>query len=83
MGSAETFRETVCIDMPDDLVPKLPANCPQCGQPLRYVTTISSGGMTYRPGVTITTESDVHIYLCAQDGQFRVTAKDGLWPVPA
>jgi hypothetical protein len=64
--------------MPENRQPPFVLTCPQCGEALRYISTIKSGSVPLQPGVTITTNADMHIYRCPRDGQFRFMQEDGL-----
>ena len=49
----------------------LPLNCPQCGQPMRYVHATAPDGQTL-PANAPPTPSTVYVYACAQHGSIRL-----------
>jgi hypothetical protein len=62
--------------------PDLKPNCPKCGKPLPYVSSLSSGPGAYAPGDEFNTKVDLHYYECAEHGSFHIGTNGQLYPGP-
>lgn len=58
--------------------PGLDLKCTECQQPLRYISSGSSGG-AYAPGDKFNTEVDLHYYECEKHGRFHIGASGQLF----